>query len=146
MPIAPPPAAFCWFCHYLGGRGDCAFVTRGDRVAAFVNVRQYERGALLVVPVRHADTVFDLDAATLAAVYVEAARVGRAAVQAFGATGLNIFQNNGRDAGQSVPHHHVHVVPRYPASDPRRIFQEADFTPVPFAEQLAVADAIRAAL
>src|ERR1043165_7700630 len=93
-----PPVDFCWFCRYLAGHAPCAFVARNDYVAAWVNIRQYERGALLVAPIRHLPTVFDLDADTLAAVYSEASRVGRAVVEAFGATGLNIFQNNGEHA------------------------------------------------
>ena len=146
MAFVLPDADFCWFCRYLAGEADCAFVTRGDRVAAWVNIRQYERGAMLVSPVEHRATVFDLDEATLGAVYAEAARVGRAAVKAFGATGLNIFQNNGTAAGQSIPHHHVHVVPRYPSSDPRRLFREKDFEPAPWTTQLEIAETIRAAL
>jgi histidine triad (HIT) family protein len=76
-------------------------------------MRQYERGALLVVPIAHAATVMDLDPAQVATVHVEAARLGRALTRAYGCIGLNIFQNNGLDAGQHVPHFHVHVVPRY---------------------------------
>jgi histidine triad (HIT) family protein len=146
VPFVLPEAEFCWFCRYLAGEADCAFVARNDDVAAWVNVRQYERGAVLIAPVAHLPTVFDLDAPTLAAVYAEAARIGRAAVKAFGAIGLNIYQNNGTAAGQSIPHHHVHVVPRYHSSDPRRLFREKDFEPVSWKAQLDVADAIRAAL
>jgi histidine triad (HIT) family protein len=144
--IMLPPADFCWFCRYLAGYAPCAFVARNDYVAAWVNIRQYERGALLVAPIRHLPTVFDLDADTLAAVYSEASRVGRAVVEAFGATGLNIFQNNGEHAGQSIPHHHVHVVPRYPTSERRRIFQQEEFTPVQWSTQLETARIVRAAL
>jgi len=144
--ITPPPADFCWFCRYLAGQAPCAFVARNDYVAAWVNIRQYERGALLVAPIRHLPTVFDLDADTLAAVYSEASRVGRAVVEAFSATGLTIFQNNGEHAGQSIPHHHVHVVPRYPTSERHRIFQQEEFTPVQWSTQLETARIVRAAL
>jgi diadenosine tetraphosphate (Ap4A) HIT family hydrolase len=76
----------------------------------------------------------------------KAARVGRALFRACGCTGLNIFQNNGLDAGQHVPHFHVHVVPRYPGSDPRRIFQQADFEAESFEKQIEMAVAVQAAL
>jgi histidine triad (HIT) family protein len=136
----------CPFCAHLAGVTACAFIRRTPEVAAFVNLRQYERGALLVIPVRHAATVLDLDPSLVGAVHAEAALMGRAVMRAFGASGLNIFQNNGTDAGQHVQHLHVHVVPRYPGSDPTLIYQQAHFEPVPFSEQLAVAERIREAL
>jgi diadenosine tetraphosphate (Ap4A) HIT family hydrolase len=67
-------------------------------------------------------------------------------MRALGATGLNIFQNNGIDAGQHVPHLHVHVVPRYPGSDPTRVYLQEHFQPVPLSEQLAMAERVRAEL
>jgi histidine triad (HIT) family protein len=142
LPVCDP----CPFCAYLAGTNPCAFVTRTPLVAAIVNVRQYERGAMLVIPTDHRPTVFDLEPDLLAAGYAEAARVGAAAVRAFGATGLNIFQNNGTPAGQSIPHHHIHVVPRYPTSVRNRLFHEDDFPPVPFDELLSIAEAIGGAL
>ena len=72
--------------------------------------------------------------------------VGRALVRGFGATGVNIFQNNGLDAGQHVPHFHVHVVPRYPGSDPTKIYLQGNFEPVSMAELEAVAGRARGAL
>jgi len=102
MPILLPEQDFCWFCRYIAGEQPCAFVLRNEQIAAWINVRQYERGSMLIAPTTHLPTVFDLDANTLAAVYTAAARVGEAAVRAFAATGLNIFQNNGVFAGQTV--------------------------------------------
>lgn len=87
----------------LAGTRPCAFVRRTDTFASFVNLRQYERGALLVVPTRHASTFLELQPDVVGLIHAEAARLGRALVRAFGATGLNIFQNNRVDAGQHVP-------------------------------------------
>jgi histidine triad (HIT) family protein len=136
----------CAFCEYLAGTRPCAFIRRTDVVASFVNLRQYERGALLVVPARHASTVMDLDPDIVGLVHSEAALLGRALVRAFGATGLNIFQNNGVDAGQHVAHFHTHVVPRYPGSDSTKIYLQGDFAPVSMSEQHLVAMAVRSAL
>jgi len=111
-----------------------------------VNLRQYEKGALLVIPTRHASTVVDLPLDIIAMLHTEAALLGRALIRAFGATGLNIFQNNGPDAGQHVAHFHVHVVPRYPGSDPTKIYLQSNFEPVSMEEQETVANAVRVAL
>jgi len=100
---------------------------------------------MLIIPNRHLATIVDLDAETLAAVGAEAQALSRALVEGFGATGLNVFQNNGVDANQHYPHYHMHVVPRYPGSDPTRIYQEKDFMRISLAEQRRIAERIRRA-
>ncbi len=77
-------------------------------------------GALLIIPNQHFPTVLDLPPQTLAAAALESQLLARALVEEFGATGLNIFQNNGIDANQHFPHYHMHVVPRFPGSDSTR--------------------------
>lgn len=142
LPAADP----CPFCDYLGGVTETVFVSRSERVAAFVNLRQYERGAMLIVPVAHLPTLLDVDDALLAECYREANRIGRALLHGFGATGLNVFTNAGVDAGQTVPHFHVHVVPRYPGTDPRRLFQEKNHEPQPIELRRQIGAELRAAL
>jgi diadenosine tetraphosphate (Ap4A) HIT family hydrolase len=56
-------------------------------------------------------------------------------VEGFEATGVEIFQNNGVDANQHYPHYHMHVVPRYPGSDPTRIYSEKQFEPISIEQQ-----------
>ena len=146
MGISIPTTDRCAFCDYLAGATACAFIRRGALVSSFINLRQYEHGASLIVPNVHLSTALDVGADLFAAIYTEAAQIGGAAVRAFGATGLNIFQNNGVDAGQTEPHYHVHVVPRYPGSDPRRIFRSAEVETVDMKRQLEIAQIIREAL
>jgi histidine triad (HIT) family protein len=129
----------CGFCEYIAGTRECGFVRRGPLVSSLVNRTQYETGALLVIPNRHLSTVLDLDAATLEAVGIEAQLLSRSLVAAFQATGINIFQNNGVDANQHYPHYHMHIVPRYPGSDPTKIYSETDFEPISTAQQQELA-------
>ena len=146
MAITLATVTACGFCEYIAGTRDCAFVRRGALVSSLVNRTQYESGAVLVIPNRHLSTVLDLDAETLAAASLEAQAVSRALVEGFGATGINLFQNNGIDANQHYPHYHLHVVPRHPGSDPTRIYTERQFEPVALEEQRRVAERIRRAL
>lgn len=127
MPLELPVLADCPFCRYLGGSREAVFVSRGRTVSVLVNARQYERGALLVVPNRHCGTLIDASDEEFIAVQLEARRMARLLVANMGATGVNVFQNAGARAGQTVGHYHVHVVPRYPDSDPSKIFREADY-------------------
>jgi histidine triad (HIT) family protein len=136
----------CPFCEYLNGERPCAFVTRGEVASAFVNPTQYERGALLVVPNRHVETILDTSAEDVSGVAQLVRKVSRALDAAFDPTGINVFQNNGVASGQHVAHYHVHVVPRYDAGGPMRLFRQADF-PLLDAEELEpVAVELRRAL
>ncbi len=139
-----PGGSDCPFCAYLDGLAPCAFVTRERTVSSFLNRTQYERGALLVVPNRHVATVMDAPESVVADVHSEARRLAIRLIERLDATGVNIFQNNGVSAGQTVAHYHVHVVPRYPGSDPAQRFRERDFEHTPLDELLALADRLRA--
>lgn len=141
-----PAYETCSFCADLSGTRECAFVAENEHAAAEIDERQYERGAMLVLPKRHRESVLDIEPHEIEGVYRLVRDVARAATLAFGALGMNVFQNNGTKAGQHEPHFHVHVVPRYRASDPHRRFLQRDYQVISIDEQRAVAAAIRAGL
>jgi len=141
-----PPYASCSFCDDLSGARECAIVAENEHALAELDERQYERGAMLVIPKKHRESVLDIERHELEAVYSLAQDVARAAVRVFGAQGVNIFQNNGAKAGQSEPHFHVHVVPRYQDSDPHRMFLQHDCEVTSMQEQRAISELIRNAL
>jgi histidine triad (HIT) family protein len=136
----------CSFCDDLEGVRECAFVGRTELAAALVDERQYERGAMLVVPRMHRESVLDITLEEVDAVYRLAHQVARAATLAFQAVGMNVYQNNGSKAGQHEPHFHVHVVPRYADSEPDRLFRQGDYGIVSLAEQREIAATLRAHL
>lgn len=141
-----PEYQSCSFCEDLAGRRECAFVAENEHAAAEIDERQYERGAMLVLPKRHRESILDIEPHEIEGVYRLVKDIARAATRAFGALGMNIFQNNGTNAGQHEPHFHVHVVPRYRASDPNRRFLQRDYSIISIEEQRAIAAVIRAAL
>jgi histidine triad (HIT) family protein len=136
----------CGFCRYIRGDTVWAVIVENELAVAFVNHRQYERGAALVIPKRHVQTVLEATDAELAAIAQLARKLAGAAHQAFSATGANIFQNNGIKAGQHVPHLHTHVVPRYPESDPEKLFLQRDFAIISAEDQQAIAEALKRTL
>ncbi len=146
MPFPLAPYDTCGFCRYVSGELPCALVAEDDLVIAFVNHRQYERGAALVIPKRHCATVLEVSPAEISGAHVMAKRLAHAMETAFGACGANIFQNNGIQAGQHVPHLHIHVVPRYPTSDSEKLFLQRNFPIVSMTEQQAIAAALRDAM
>jgi histidine triad (HIT) family protein len=118
MPIRLPEMDPCYFCEIIGGRADRWHVIEETALTITVlNGRQYEVGQCMVVPIRHAPTILDLNAEEEAAVMAAARRVAQALVQAFDPDGILLYQNNGIGSAQEVPHFHLHVVPRQPGSE-----------------------------
>ncbi len=86
------------------------------------------------------------DAGEALAIMKQVHRIANAIARAFDPAGLNVFQNNGITAGQTVPHYHVHIVPSYEGDPEGRIFRSEDVERAPHEDLLAVAELIRAQL
>lgn len=130
----------CPFCEIASGRVDAdliAFQTPQVFVLPALNQRPLNRGHMLVIPVTHVDRLNDVEPALLQQLYTVAGRVSLAVRAAFGATGSTMFQNEGAP-DQTVPHVHIHVVPRT-AGDDFRI-------PDPRAERLSPQERYRQSL
>jgi histidine triad (HIT) family protein len=100
----------CAFCAIVQGEADAAVVLDEPDVVAFLDIRPVFDGHVLIAPRRHIDTLPDLPADQLATLFEAVQRVCRAVTQATNAQGTFVAVNN--VVSQSVPHLHVHVVPR----------------------------------
>ncbi len=156
MPFDLPQREPCPFCENIAGRAvvssrepgtliECAAIETCEDSFAFVNTRQLEVPHVLVIPRRHAPTVVDLTSTEAAAIMRQVHRIAHAVVAAFDPPGLNIYQNNGIAAGQSVGHFHFHVLARYSGDlDLPRSTQGLPLTPL--AERRVLAERIRSHL
>lgn len=70
------------------------------------------KGHVLILPKEHFDNIYELDDDTAAHVFKVAAKISKAYKKALDFDGLNIVQNNGEVAGQTVFHFHMHIIPR----------------------------------
>ena len=115
MPSAlpDPDPADCVFCGIVAGRLPSTRVAEDERTIAFLDLAPATRGHLLVVPRAHTRDLLSAPADDLAACLLAAQRLADLAVQRLGATGVNVLNACGRSAWQTVPHLHLHVVPRY---------------------------------
>lgn len=116
--MVTPGDGGCVFCDIVRGRSPAARVFEDDRFIAFMDINPINRGHVLVLPKAHRETLFDLEGAEVAALFVRVAGLAGAIREAMGAHGMNIGQNNGQAANQIVPHVHVHVIPRYRDDSP----------------------------
>ena len=100
----------CLFCRIARGREPAVRVLETDTVMAFLDHRPLFPGHCLVIPREHVDTLGDLPGPLTAPLFAAAAAVARALEAGLGADGSFVAVNN--RVSQSVPHLHVHVVPR----------------------------------
>lgn len=88
-----------------------------DLVIAFLDISQVTLGHTLVVTKREYENIFELDDKISAHLYKVVVKLSKAINKAFNPSGLNILNNNGQVAGQTVFHYHIHIIPRYNESD-----------------------------
>jgi histidine triad (HIT) family protein len=103
----------CVFCKIRDGQIPAMKVFEDKRTLCIMDINPISPGHCLVLPKTHAATIFDADAADLQAAIATAKRVALALKQALEPEGLNILQANGPAAFQSVPHFHLHLIPRW---------------------------------
>src|SRR5262245_20446304 len=103
----------CVFCKIVAGQIPSTRVLENDQVLAFMDIGQVNPGHLLIAVKKHAANLFELEEAQAAAVAQASAKLARALKAAFNPEGLSVYQANGKAAGQTVFHYHVHLVPRY---------------------------------
>ena len=108
-------AISCPFCAIIMGEGPARVVYRDDYAVAFFPLRPATFGHTLVVPRRHIPDIWGLPEADAARLSRAALRVAAALRAAVAPAGLNIIQSSGAAATQTVPHLHVHLVPRWAA-------------------------------
>jgi histidine triad (HIT) family protein len=97
-------------CQIVGGELEAAVVARDDQVIAFLDHRPVFKGHVLVAPTRHVDTLLTLPSELMVPLLTTTQRIAAAISDALGAQGTFVAINN--VVSQSIPHLHVHVVPR----------------------------------
>lgn len=101
------------FERILAGDLPASFVYRDASYAAFMDISPMRPGHVLVIPQQPVATLDELDAQTRAGLWELARRIGAAQRQALGSQAQHFLVNDGRAASQTVPHVHIHVIPRY---------------------------------
>ena len=110
VPVAEP----CAFCDYLSGKRPYTTLYRSAAIAVLVTREQRGIGHLLVLPVRHRETLLDLDQVERHATMDWLSIAGVAIDETFERPGIAVWQNNGTDAHQAIPHFHFHIAGTLP--------------------------------
>ena len=107
----------CIFCKIIEKSIPATILYEDQTVIAFLDISQTTRGHTLVVPKEHFADIEDIDDDTLAHLIKVVKKLSVKIKTKMGANGINILNNNGLAAGQTVEHLHFHIIPRYDEHD-----------------------------
>ncbi len=108
----------CIFCKIANKEIESNIIFEDDNVVAFLDISQTTLGHTLVIPKKHVETIYDdVDPEFLSKIPMIAKHIK----ETLNAEGINIVNNSGVVAGQTVNHLHFHIIPRYGDSDSFRI-------------------------
>src|SRR5438093_1732010 len=113
----------CIFCKIIQRTIYAEVLYENDRVISILDINPIHFGHALVIPKRHCIDFLSIPEDDLHDVLHATQIVARAIVSSLNLEGYNIFSNNGRIAGQSVFHFHMHITPRYPDDDIKFVLQ-----------------------
>jgi histidine triad (HIT) family protein len=102
----------CLFCKIINGEIPAVKVYEDDHVLAFLDIHPVNPGHTLIVPKVHSDGLLDADDEVLKQMIVVTQKVAAAILRGLGYEAFNLEQNNGKIAGQVIPHLHWHIIPR----------------------------------
>ncbi|MBQ8138514.1 MAG: HIT family protein [Lachnospiraceae bacterium] len=103
----------CIFCKIANGEIPSNTVYEDEDFRAILDMGPAAKGHTLLLPKEHADNLFELPDETAEKALMVAKSIGKKLISKLGADGMNIVQNNGEIAGQTVLHFHIHIIPRY---------------------------------
>lgn len=103
----------CIFCKIAAGEIPSATVYEDDDFRAILDLGPAAKGHTLVIPKSHSDNLLSVEPDTAAKALKVISKTANAIKEALGCDGINVVQNNGEAAGQTVMHLHFHIIPRY---------------------------------
>lgn len=107
----------CIFCKLANGVFATTTVYEDEDFRVIMDLNPASKGHCLILPKEHCDNIYEMSDEVASKLFVLAAKVARGIKAALNPAGLNIVQNNGEAAGQTVFHFHLHLIPRYEGDD-----------------------------
>lgn len=103
----------CIFCKIASGEIPAATLYEDDLFRVILDLGPASKGHALILPKNHYANLYEIPDEMVGKAMVLAKKMGTALKEALGCDGLNVVQNNGEAAGQTVFHFHMHLIPRY---------------------------------
>lgn len=119
----------CIFCKIATHEINSYNVYEDDDFYAFLDLSQVTKGHTLLIPKQHSENFLQIEPELLTKMMPVAQKLGQVLVTKLNASGLNIINNCGVSAGQTVMHTHLHLIPRYDEHDQLHIEFKATENP-----------------
>lgn len=103
----------CIFCKIANGDIPSATLYEDEDFRVILDVAPASRGHALILPKVHSENLYDSSDELLQKAMALSRKMAIAMKETLHCDGMNLVQNNGRDAGQTVFHFHIHLIPRY---------------------------------
>ena len=103
----------CIFCKIAKGEIPSKTIYEDEEFRVILDLGPATRGHALILPKEHADNLYELSDETAASAMKLAKKMALLMKEKLHCDGLNLLQNNGKTAGQTISHFHVHIIPRY---------------------------------
>lgn len=130
----------CIFCKIANGEIGSATVYEDDLFRVILDIAPAEKGHALVIPKDHMKDILEVTPEVAAHALEVVSKVANAMKKALDCDGINVLQNNGEAAWQSVPHLHFHIIPRYAGKNiavPWETLSYADGEAAEYAKKIA---------
>lgn len=103
----------CIFCKIANGEIPSRTLYEDNNFRVIFDISPASKGHAIILPKKHAANIFEISEDDASNIYVVAKKVATVLSEELQCDGVNILQNNGEAAGQSVFHLHMHIIPRY---------------------------------
>lgn len=107
----------CIFCKIINKEIPSKVVYEDNDFLAMLDIAPATKGHVLILPKEHASTLVELSDDKASKILILAKKIINAMMKVYDFTGYNLIQNNGKLAGQTVNHFHLHLIPRYSVDD-----------------------------
>ncbi len=124
----------CIFCKIIGGEIPSAKIYENDEFVAILDRFPSNIGHVLIIPKKHYANIFEIDEDAAARLFKLAVKIAKNMKEVLGLEAMNLVQNNGEMAGQTVHHFHLHLIPRYEGDKVSVKWEQLDLTDEQIAE------------
>ena len=124
----------CIFCKIIAGEIPSATIYEDDKFKVILDRFPGNIGHALVLTKEHYSNIFEIDEDTAAELFRLAVKVAKNMEEVLGFEAMNVVQNNGSLAGQTVHHFHMHLIPRYEGDKVNIKWDQLDLTDEQIAE------------